>query len=308
MLSPVGGMERWGYVFVGPEAADSPPKSKRDGWGSSRGLRQDWVVRLTPAGRKAREIWQPLFDDIESRWVERFGASEITELRQSLQTSIETLEVELPEYLPIVGSANGMVADIPYRERHSAADEGDTARPHLSTLLAQVLLAYTIDFERESDLSLTLSANFLRVLDETALDARRLPFAAGVSKEATSMALRFLTKSGHVTVDRAKQVRLTPKGREAQEAARLAHGELERAWKARIGARNVRHLRSAVQALLDQRDGDRARLALGLQPHPDGWRASNRYIEQTNAVIADPIGRLPHYPMVLHRGGWPDGS
>jgi hypothetical protein len=31
--------------------------------------------------------------------------------------------------------------------------------------------------------------------------------------------------------------------------------------------------------------------------HPDGWRAS----------LAKPQG-LPHYPMILHRGGFPDGS
>jgi len=35
----------------------------------------------------------------------------------------------------------------------------------------------------------------------------------------------------------------------------------------------------------------------GLQPYPDGWRAS---------VASREV--LPHYPMVLHRGGFPDGS
>lgn len=35
----------------------------------------------------------------------------------------------------------------------------------------------------------------------------------------------------------------------------------------------------------------------GLEPHPEGWRA----------LAAKPV-TLPHYPMVLHRGGYPDGS
>jgi hypothetical protein len=35
----------------------------------------------------------------------------------------------------------------------------------------------------------------------------------------------------------------------------------------------------------------------GLEPYPDGWRAPVRK-----------AGTLPHYPMVLHRGGFPDGS
>jgi hypothetical protein len=51
MLSTLGGMERWRYVFVAPDPAVRPPKERRDGWGSSRGLRSDWVVRPTPAGR-----------------------------------------------------------------------------------------------------------------------------------------------------------------------------------------------------------------------------------------------------------------
>ena len=38
-------------------------------------------------------------------------------------------------------------------------------------------------------------------------------------------------------------------------------------------------------------------LMQGLEPYPDGWRAKVRR-----------PGVLPHYPMVLHRGGYPDGS
>lgn len=35
----------------------------------------------------------------------------------------------------------------------------------------------------------------------------------------------------------------------------------------------------------------------GLEPYPDNWRAAVR-----------PPLILPHYPMVLHCGGYPDGS
>jgi hypothetical protein len=31
-------------------------------------------------------------------------------------------------------------------------------------------------------------------------------------------------------------------------------------------------------------------------------------LAQTERVLADPAGALPHRPMVLHRGGFPDGS
>jgi DNA-binding MarR family transcriptional regulator len=310
MRSTLGGMERWRYVDVVEDPATSPPESKRGGWGSARGLRSDWVVRPTPAGLKAREIWQPLFDEIERRWQERFGTDEIRELRQALGAVTGTLDVELPEYLPIVGSANGMAAEIAHRERQTTP--GDTAPgPHLSTLLAQTLLAYTLDFERGSDVSLPLSANFLRALDATGVDVRELPALGGVSKEATSMALRFLTKAGHVvvaTAPAAKLARLTPKGGEAREVAHELHSEVERAWDARFGATTVQRLRVALDGVLGQRDGEHARLSLGLEPPPGGWRATKPYVEQTRAVLADPTGRLPHYPMVLHRGGWPDGS
>jgi len=55
------------------------------------------------------------------------------------------------------------------------------------------------------------------------------------------------------------------------------------------------------------RDGP-ARLAEGLRPYPDGWRAHKPYLAQTTAMIDDPGGSLPHYPVVSHRGGFPDGS
>ena len=117
------------------------------------------------------------------------------------------------------------------------------------------------------------------------------------------MALRYLTKTGDVVVD-AKVARLTRQGLEAQEAAPALHAEVERRWGARFGADVVRRLRAALRGVLDQREA----LSRGLEPHPDGWRARKRYAEQTQALVADPLGRLPHYPMVLHRGGWPDGS
>jgi len=314
MLSTLGGMERWRYVVVGPERAGEPPEAKRDEWGSARGLRSDWVVRLSPTGRKAQEIWQPLLGDIERRWEERFGADTIAELSGSLETIIGRLDIQLPEYLPIVGSSNGMTAGLsPLERRGTTVGDGDTVSClHLPALLSQVLLAYTLDFEDESELSLPLSANFMRVLDETGVTVRDLPFVARVSKEATSMALTFLAKTGYVVVEAdsvgTKRVRLTPKGREAQESSHRLHLEVEDSWETRFGADDVRRLRASLQLLLDQRDGARSRLARGLQPHAGGWRGSKRYIAHTEAMIADPSFGLPHYPMVLHRGGWPDGS
>ena len=71
----------------------------------------------------------------------------------------------------------------------------------------------------------------------------------------------------------------------------------------------VDRLRAALVGVLDQQDDDGgSRLAQGLHPYPEGWRAHTPYLAQTTRLLADPIRALPRYPMVLHRGGWPDGS
>jgi hypothetical protein len=308
MLSTLGGMERWRYVFVAP--TDEPPSAKRDGWGSGRALRGDWIVRPTPAGRNAQKIWPRLFDEIEERWKQRFGADAIDELRDSVRAIVHRLDVELPESLPILGSANGMAADIPRRERRAKRTADSSL--HLAGLLSQVLLAYTIDFESESELSLPLSANFVRILDETGVPVQELPVLAGVSKEATSVALTGLTKRGAVAVDGStaatKIARLTSNGRDARTAAPGLHAGVEDRWNARFGANDVRRVRAALDLVLGQHDGERSLLARGLQPRPGGWRASKPYLAHTEAMIEDPTVGLPHYPMVLYRGGWPDGS
>jgi hypothetical protein len=95
-------------------------------------------------------------------------------------------------------------------------------------------------------------------------------------------------------------VRLTQQGLAAQaQHDRLAKA-VERRWRRRFGGDFDR----LAKALITGRQ-----LALGLQPYPDGWRAArNPYRARTQAVLADPASALPQYPMVLHRGGYPDGS
>ena len=171
--STLGGMERWRYVYVVEDPAASPPvETRRMG---QRSRTPTGGSSAPPAGVKAREIWLPLFGDIETRWEERFGRNAIRDLRRSSEEVVAQLAVELPEYLPIIGGSNGMAAEIAHRERQTTDRAARDHRLHVPTLLAQVLLAYTLDFERASDVSLPLSANFLRVLDETGVDVRELP-------------------------------------------------------------------------------------------------------------------------------------
>jgi hypothetical protein len=295
VLSTLGGMERWRYIFVAPPGAKKPPATKRDGYGSAQALKPEWSVRPTAVGSAAREIWPAVLPEIEARWRSRFGAVEVAELRDACS---QLPTAPLPEYLPVVTGTNGMVSEV-------VAPAGAPSDPlPLSGVLAQALLEYTLAFERAAPLSLPLAETVVRALGDGALDVRELPAAAAVSPEAISMALTFLRKRGYAKGE--KVVRLTGAGRTANEESPAAHALVEEAWG---GDRvTLKRLRAASRAILVQRDGTRCRLALGLEPYPEGWRASGKYAAQTKAVLADPCSGLPRHPLVLHRGGWPDGS
>ena len=287
------GMRRWGYITIEPGPAA----------GRSRQPRPDALIRATRAGLGAREIWLPLFGVIEDRWRSRFGDNEIDRLRDSLRAVDSRLDPGLPDCLPILGyglfSVGPEDAGSPTARR-----EGDSgSRLPLPALLARVLLAFATEFERESDLSLAIVANLLRVLDEKGVRVADLPVLTGVSKEAIHMAMGILQKKGTAVVGadpsggRAKVARLTPKGRWAQDAYRQRLGMLEGDWTARFGEDTVRTLRESLEPFVGEGSAPTSPLFRGLEPYPDGWRASVRK-PQT----------LPHYPMVLHRGGFPDGS
>jgi UDP-N-acetylglucosamine enolpyruvyl transferase len=72
---------------------------------------------------------------------------------------------------------------------------------------------------------------------------------------------------------------------------------LERAWRPRYGERLVDQLFSALQQIGAGAPLSESSLMAALEPHPEGWRAA-----------LPPPSVLPHFPMVLHRGGYPDGS
>src|SRR5580704_10816956 len=200
----LNGMQRWGYIVVEPDPADSRPKPPRSGW----------VIRATSKGRKAQEVWRPLFGAIEERWQARFGTDEIDQLRESLWALIGQFDVELPDCLPILGY--GLFSRGPDRKRRTPAgrEDGIGSRLPLPALLSRALLAFAIEFERESDLSLAIGANVVRVLDEKGVRVRDLPILTGVSKEAIGMAMGVLRKRHFAVVEpdgnRVKVARLTP--------------------------------------------------------------------------------------------------
>jgi len=117
------------------------------------------------------------------------------------------------------------------------------------------------------------------------------------------MSLSFLEKRGYGLVEpeppdsRVKVLQLTPKGRKAQDQYRQLVWAIEEQWQASVGKNIIRSLRDLLERLAGEPDTRLSPLFRGLEPYTDGWRAA----------IPRPQG-LPHYPMVLHRGGFPDGS
>jgi hypothetical protein len=296
-LSRLGGIERWRYVSV-----DGGSSAKRDGYGSARGTKDEWEVRYTQAGERAAAIWPGLPDEIEARWRERFGADGIDELAAALRAVDDALDMALPDFLPVIGSPNGMLL-----ERPSVDDPPRADALSLISLLAHALMAYTLEFEETGALALPLSANLVQVLDGERTPVRELPTLSGVSKEAVAASLTVLKRTPYVLVEGApasrRTIRLTPEGEDLRAEDRRLHGRIEERWTKDFGSDVAGGLRVALDRIRDY-----PAFSAGLRPYPDGWRASKPYLQHTEAVLADPRARLPHYPMVMHRGGWPDAS
>jgi DNA-binding MarR family transcriptional regulator len=278
------------------------PKKELDGW--LKRLADWWgylildrggIIRPSQGGRQAQAIWRSLTPAIEARWQERFSAKEIDAVRAGLAAIANHPDVaDLPDSLPILGY--GLTTKGPEGPR-SPPPPADQALPPdqpLPAMLSRPLLAFALEFERDSDLSLAISANLLRLLGDRPMPVRELPGSSGVSKEAIAVAIGFLEKRGCVKTEpeargsRFKAVALLARGRKALERYEQRVQAIDDAWQERFGADSIRALRERL-ARLD--------LSRGLQPHPTGWRAK-----------LPPLQTLPHFPMILHRGGYPDGA
>jgi len=170
-------------------------------------------------------------------------------------------------------------------------------------MLSRALLSFALEYEGESALSLAVSANLLRVLDGEGTRLRDLPPLTGISKEAVSWAAGILIRSRLAieapdpAASRGKIVRLTSAGIAAQRVYRELVGTIEHRWQERFTDGTISALHLALEALAAGPGDEPPPLFQALEPYPDNWRAQVR-----------PPRILPYYPMVLHRGGYPDGS
>lgn len=274
----------WGYISIKPGGAEK-------------------IVVPTARGQKALEAWRGLSSIIEKRWQERFGKEIIDPLHESLRSLVEKFGDDLSDCLPILGY--DLLSKVP--DRKAAAQPGaagDSSRDHtLPILLSKVLLAFAIQFERDLGLSLAICSNVLRLAGKESVRIRDLPRLSGVSKEAIGMALHRLEErelaisKPESAGSRVKVLVLTPKGRLVHEAYSKSVWDIEKDWQTKFGKEAIATIRELLEHLVGGPEAKRSPLFLGLEPYPDGWRAT----------VAKPEA-LAHYPMVLHRGGFPDGS
>jgi len=280
----LAGMLRWGFVT---EFSTKGKKSHRDN-----------IIKTTSVGRKAAKFWKPLAQELEKRWADRFTQKNIDALVNSLKDLVGRFEIDFPPFFPVLPYTDGMRVPIPYQP-----ESEPLKNLNLLNLLSMAIHCYTIEFEEHSDeVSLAHRANILRVLTAQGIPLKEIPLLAGISKESLKMAYVFLVKSGHVVEEpsvsgRGKDLRLTEKGILERNRYGDLHELVEKRWENEFTEEVVFNLQSSLDTILAHDEGTESTLIQGLTPGPNTWRAK-----------LPRLSVLPHHPMVLHRGGWPDGS
>jgi hypothetical protein len=320
----LNGMVRWGYVTV---EGDGQRRS------ASGRPRQEAVVRPTGRGARAQGIWDGVPEGVEAAWGARLGADAVAELRAALVALVggeaeaptkTARPVSVAEQRKVDTRFGGGLPDTMPIVRHgwSTRREGEPERVAgpvavdelgLDALLARPLTAFALEFEASGKLSLAMVANLLAVLGPEPIPLRDLPDATGIFRAQIDNAVGYLEKAGLIeTAPTAAGVKRSGSGSRATGEAKpggRARGRSVSLTAAGVKARaaGLRKL-ARLEATWDERhDATLARVREALAPiaaaagdpdHPPGtWRA------ETKA-----LARLPRFPLVTHRGGFPDGA
>jgi len=260
---------RWGYVTL------------RDG-----------VVRPTKHLREASEsVFPHLPDLVETKWAEHLGAGAVDQLKEVLGELLSDADQDLPHYLPQVDNLmwTGWGPSAPRQE-----PIGDLK---LVDRLAQTLLLYTVEHESASEIPLTMAANLVRVIDDEGTRKADLVRRSGISKAA----MAFLTgwrQRPRLSVESAPgALTLTDKGRSAKADYETLARAVEQLWAKQFSGDVTVRLRSALEQVVVDATLARSPLAQLVEAPEGCWRS----------WVKAPV-TLPHFPMMLHRGGYPDGS
>jgi hypothetical protein len=277
VLVNIGGLQRWGYITVGPGA--------------------DAVASLTANGAAANRVFREVSSLIDTRWTDRCGPG--------LAAAFPAVDPALPRHLPMASVSRPATPALPRFSAPPAPGEAAPYRPShttssspLSTLLAQELIRFTAAVGGRSPIPMGLGSNVLRVLAAGACRTRDLPTLAAISREAVDGSIRALVRDEAVAVA-GGVADLTERGRNMWRAYEDALTEVDGQWRK---ARPT--MVTALEDSLDRHDA----LVAAITPGPEGWRANPPYAVLTRTMLENPAANLPAYPMVSHRGGFPDGS
>ncbi len=150
--------------------------------------------------------------------------------------------------------------------RSRRAPAATAADVPLVALLGRAHDAFVRDFDqRMADtefcaLSMGASRNVLRNLADGPLRASQLVERCGVSKQALSQQIARLQGAGYLEVTpdpldhRARVLRLTARGRRAQDLVVRTLTEIEAQWCERLGLTEVETLRATLHAVLEEHD------------------------------------------------------
>ena len=285
------GMRRWGYITI--DATAERVHHGRPG--------PDAVLRAASRGLRAREIWLELPGLVEQRWRLCTAPTRSRGCAARWPRWPASSIPGCPTSCPF--SAIPCSAGDPIPPCRRGGSSRTSPRCRWRRCCSRVLLGFALEYEAESAVSLAVGANLLRVLGADGTRLRDLPLLTGISKEAVSWAMgvllraRLAVEEPDPAANRGKAARLTASGVHAQQLYLELLGTIEDRWAQHYGRDAGGALRQAAEALAVGADGQPPPLFRALEPYPGNWRASVRR-----------PGTLPYYPMVLHRGGYPDGT
>lgn len=112
----------------------------------------------------------PLPAEIETRWETRFGADTMRALHAALGDLVRRLSPDLPDFPPILGY--GLTAR---REPPAGAATEVVSELPLFALLSRPLVAFADEFDAASPVSVAMTVDVLRPIDEAGVAVRELP-------------------------------------------------------------------------------------------------------------------------------------
>jgi hypothetical protein len=266
-----------------------------DRGGSSKRISPGAIIRPTAGGKKAISVWQILIPTIEARWRGRFGNQTVDALEKGLKSLVVRLDPVIPAHFPVLE-----YEDHKSRAARARLPSRDYVLPEL---LAKALLAFAAEFDSQSQASLRVCANVLRLTPDSGIRVRDLPRLTCLSFDGARDALRQIARERLGVVrqessgSRLKVLTLTPKAQHARDGYLHLSASIEENWKKLFGEDTVNQLRRSLESIVQSRGETSSPLLGALTPYPDGWRAQ-----------LPPMQGLPHFPTESHRGGFPDGS